>query len=209
MEARPAIRPSVVAGLAALALLSGCSHKTSHAASASSPKTALASPQAWPLYGLNAAHDARYKAPQGAAGEPVQWVFHVPGAVPNGMKKAAIKRTYVTITAVRDLVGIPIGASVADGNVYVPDDNGFLYALDGSDGHMLWKFNIVPHGSLTKRVPGGIREWKHGPLYVHLLLQVWQRSPCCRDAVIKHRMPPAHHHPRPRSHPPMRGRFMG
>ncbi|WP_297389511.1 PQQ-binding-like beta-propeller repeat protein [Acidiferrobacter sp.] len=154
MEARPAIRPSVVAGLAALALLSGCSHKASQTASASSSKTALVSPHAWPLYGLNAAHNARYKAPQGAVGEPVQWVFHVPGAVPNGMKKAAIKRTYVTITAVRDLVGIPIGASVADGNVYVPDDNGFLYALDGSDGHMLWKFNALNQIMTTPLVAG-------------------------------------------------------
>ena len=141
METRPSIRPSVIVSLAAFALLSGCGHKTPQA-SGMSPKTALASPHAWPLYGLNAAHDARYKAAQGATAS-VHWVFHVPGAVPKGMKKPAIKRTYVTITAVRDLIGIPIGASVADGKVYVPDDNGFLYALDGSDGHMLWKFNAL------------------------------------------------------------------
>ena len=154
MKARPTVRLSVVAGLAALALLAGCSHKSSDKGSGSSSKTALASPHAWPLYGLNAAHDARYEGAQGSGSKAVHWVFHVPGAVPKGMKKPAIKRTYVSITAVRDLVGIPIGAAVADGAVYVPDDNGFVYALDASNGHMRWKFNALNEIMTTPLVAG-------------------------------------------------------
>ncbi len=152
MEARPAKRLSVAASLAALALLSGCSHKSPQA-SASAPEAALASPHAWPLYGLNAAHDARYEGAKGAQAA-VHWVFQVPGAIPDGMKKAAIKRTYVNITSVRDLVGIPVGVAVADGTVYVPDDNGFVYALDGSNGHLLWKFNALNEIMTTPLVAG-------------------------------------------------------
>ncbi len=106
------------------------------------------------MYGLNAAHDARYEGAKGTVPVSIHWVFRVPGAVPKGMKKAAIKRRYVSITDVRDLVGIPIGVSVVGGTVYVADDNGFLYALDGSDGQDLWKFDALNQIMTTPLVAG-------------------------------------------------------
>lgn len=153
METPSIKRLSVVASGVLLALLSGCSHKSAQGKAGES-KTAWVSPHAWPLYGLNAAHDARYVGAQGESKQGVQWVFQVPSAVPADMKKQAIKKTYVSITAVRDLVGIPIGVGVADGLVYVPDDNGYVYALDGANGHLKWKFNARNEIMTTPLVAG-------------------------------------------------------
>ncbi|MHB8252312.1 MAG: outer membrane protein assembly factor BamB family protein [Acidiferrobacter sp.] len=65
-----------------------------------------------------------------------------------------MNKTYVSITAVRDLVGIPIGVSVVDGTVYVPDDNGFVYAVDAADGHLQWQFNALNQIMSTPLVAG-------------------------------------------------------
>ncbi len=162
MRLRPTTRISVMATVAALAFLSGCSHKPAPAkssplkAATAKPKAAsgtpLASPHTWLAYAGNAAHDPSYAAPKGAPG--VSWIFRVPGSVPGRMSKAQIKKTYVSMTAVRDLVGIPIGVSVADGTVYVPDDNGFVYAVNGSNGHVLWRFNARNEIMTTPLVAG-------------------------------------------------------
>ncbi len=44
-------------------------------------------------------------------------------------------------TSVRDLVGFPIGAAVADGTLFAPNDNGYLYALNPLTGKPIWRFN--------------------------------------------------------------------
>ncbi len=161
MNRRLTTRLSVIATVTALAVLSGCSH-TSTSAKSTSPKAAstsklaqgtpLASPATWLAYGRNSAHDARYRGPKGAAA--VSWIFRVPGALPPHMSKAQIKKTYVGMTAVRDLVGIPVGVSVVDGTVYVPDDDGYVYAVNGSNGHMLWLFNARNEIMTTPLVAG-------------------------------------------------------
>lgn len=99
-------------------------------------------PQAWPMYGMNPAHDATYDEP-GATAKPVAWKFGVPGAVPLAATPGEVMKTYVDVTAVRDLVGIPVGVSVVAGTVYVPSDNGRVYALNASDGKLAWQFNAL------------------------------------------------------------------
>lgn len=99
-------------------------------------------PQAWPMYGLNPAHDATYNESQGTA-DSISWKFSVPDAVPLTATPAEVKKKYISITAVRDLVGIPVGVSVVDGVVYVPNDNGHLYALNATNGKLLWEFNAL------------------------------------------------------------------
>lgn len=153
MKPRPVMRLSVVVTLAAAALLAGCSHKVSSSQSEAS-KTALASPHNWPVYGLNGAHNAHFKGASGAHAKPVNWVFRVPGSVAKHASKAVVRKTYVSITAVRDLVGIPIGVSVVDGAVYVPDDNGFVYALNAKNGKLRWKFNAMNQIMTTPIVYG-------------------------------------------------------
>ncbi|MHB1566058.1 MAG: outer membrane protein assembly factor BamB family protein [Acidiferrobacter sp.] len=138
------LRTSLTASIAVASVLAGCSHhrKTAAAvpAAASAQKTVrLASPHSWPVYGLNNAHDAAFSGGSVAGG--VRWVFRVPGAIPSHMGKKAVEKTYVSVTAVRDLVGIPVGVSVVDGVVYVPDDNGFVYAVNAETGHLKWQFN--------------------------------------------------------------------
>jgi len=158
MRLGPVRRFSVIATFAALGLLSGCSHKSPGTKASSSEggaaTVALDSPHSWPMYGLNSAHDARYKLPAGSSAQSVDWVFRVPGAVPPDMKKADIKKAYVSITAVRDIVGIPIGVSVVDSTVYVPDDNGYVYAVDAGNGHLKWEFNALNEIMTTPLVAG-------------------------------------------------------
>lgn len=89
---------------------------------------------------MNAAHDAAY-IPAGNQRRPVSWKFAVPGAIPLDATMNAVKREYVSITAVRDLVGIPVGISLVDGIAYVPGDDGHLYALNANDGSLLWTFD--------------------------------------------------------------------
>lgn len=171
MKLRPPTRLTLMATVTALAFLSGCSHKPAVKAATISQATtikpqaasgpSLASPHTWLAYGRNPAHEASYAGPKGVAA--VSWIFRVPGSVPGHMAKAQIKKIYVSMTAVRDLIGIPIGVSVADGTVYVPDDNGFLYAVNGSNGHMLWHFNARNEIMTTPLVAG------HG---VHKLVYV-------------------------------------
>lgn len=157
MRLRPTTHVSLVATTVALAFLSGCSHKPAPTKSAPTKPQAvsaatLASPRTWLSYAKNAAHNATYTASKGV--KSVSWIFRVPGSVPARMSKAQIQKTYVSMTAVRDLVGIPIGVSVADGTVYVPDDNGFVYAVNGSNGHLLWHFNAHNEVMTTPLVAG-------------------------------------------------------
>ncbi|HET8610250.1 MAG TPA: PQQ-binding-like beta-propeller repeat protein [Burkholderiales bacterium] len=105
-----------------------------------SDTVASAYPSSWPMYGFNAAHDAAHRS-EGGSGQPASWKFAVPNAIPLDTTVDAVKKEYVSITAVRDLVGIPVGVSIVDGIVYVPGDDGYLYALDAADGKLLWKFD--------------------------------------------------------------------
>jgi outer membrane protein assembly factor BamB len=93
----------------------------------------------WPMYGLNPAHDGTSLSTHRS--EPASWKFSVPGAIALDAKRDEVKDEYVNITAVRDLVGIPVGVSVVDGVVYAPGDDGFLYALNAANGNLIWKFN--------------------------------------------------------------------
>jgi outer membrane protein assembly factor BamB len=54
------------------------------------------------------------------------------------MSIRAIKKRYINVTTVRDLLGIPIGVSVVNGIVYVPSDNDYLYALNVKTGKPVW-----------------------------------------------------------------------
>ncbi|MBU6485129.1 MAG: PQQ-binding-like beta-propeller repeat protein [Betaproteobacteria bacterium] len=99
-------------------------------------------PQAWPMYGMNSAHAATYDEP-GATAKPVAWKFGVPGAVPLAATPDDVKNRYVDVTAVRDLVGIPVGVSVVAGMVYIPSDNGHVYALNAGDGKLAWQFDAL------------------------------------------------------------------
>lgn len=99
-------------------------------------------PQSWPMYGMNPAHDAAWGA-SGSDAKPVAWQFAVPGAVARSTTPEDVKKRYVNITAVRDLVGIPVGVSVVDGTVYVPSDNGHVYALGATNGKLVWQFDAL------------------------------------------------------------------
>lgn len=146
-----------VASLAAAASLVGCNHhgRQPHVAASAPDGQAVrfVSPHSWPVYGFDSAHNATFAG----RGRGVHWVFRVPGAIPPQMGKPAVKKVYVTVTAVRDLVGIPVGVSVVDGIVYIPDDNGFVYAVDARTGHLLWAFNALNQIMTTPIVAG------HGP----------------------------------------------
>lgn len=122
-----------------LAVLVGSMPLSTHASAQALTPSKPAGATSWPMYGLNAAHDATYVSAHPSP--PVSWKFSVPRAIPLSAKLDAVKSQYVNITAVRDLVGIPVGVSVVDGVVYVPCDDGFLYALSAVDGKLLWKFS--------------------------------------------------------------------
>ena len=160
MRSQFILRSVMAIPLAAAAALSGCGHhapKTS--ATAASGQTAAAAaaaaaghmgPKSWPVYGLNDAHDAAF-AGSGAA---VHWIYKVPGAIPAGMTPKQVRATYGNPTTVRDLVGVPIGVAVVDGTVYVPDDNGYVYALNAADGQKEWQFNALNQIMTTPVVAG-------------------------------------------------------
>lgn len=99
-------------------------------------------PQSWPMYGMNAAHEATWNG-SGTGANPVGWKFAVPGAVALAATPEDVRRQYVNVTAVRDLVGIPVGVSVAGGIVYVPGDDGHVYALGAADGKLVWQFDAL------------------------------------------------------------------
>ncbi|MHB1950502.1 MAG: outer membrane protein assembly factor BamB family protein [Acidiferrobacteraceae bacterium] len=109
-------------------------------------------PGQWPMYALRADHDAVFG--MGATGTGAGWTIALPGAVPAGAGKAWIRRTYVSPTAVRDRVGVPVGVSVVRGVIYVPDDNGHLYAVDAGTGAIRWSFNAHNQIMTTPIVAG-------------------------------------------------------
>lgn len=96
-------------------------------AEASSEQT----PQQWITYAMESGHNAYYNS----AFPSVSWAFMAPGA--NKINRHVVVKT----TTIRDLVGFPIGVAVVHGVVYAPNDNGFLYALDAENGHLLWSAN--------------------------------------------------------------------
>lgn len=122
-------------------ILSACADMGTGVAASTASSSSSAYPSSWPVYGLNAAHDAAYDTVKAPGLPPASWRFAVPGAIPLDATADAVKKTYVSITAVRDLVGIPVGVSVVDGIVYVPGDDGYLYALNAADGQLRWKFD--------------------------------------------------------------------
>lgn len=150
---------ALLSAVSAPALMAGCAH-LGHAPAASPPSAASASqasavsyPEAWPLYGLSADHNAVYHSGLPGADGP-EWTLPLPGAVPKGADKAWIKRTYVNGYNVRDLVGVPIGVSLAGGWVYVPDDNGRLYAVDAKTGRIGWSFDAHNQIMTTPLIAG-------------------------------------------------------
>ncbi|MHB8563861.1 MAG: outer membrane protein assembly factor BamB family protein [Acidiferrobacteraceae bacterium] len=125
---------------AAITVTSMTSHRNSH------------DPGQWPMYGLDAAHNAVFGST--GSGRGAGWMLALPGAIPAGTPTVLIKKNYVNITSVRDLVGVPVGVSVVDGTVYVPDDNGHLYAVDATTGRILWHFNARNQIMTTPLVAG-------------------------------------------------------
>lgn len=123
-------------------------------ASAQVRQTQITSPKPgeWPAYGLDASHNA--VAGMAGMGRGAGWIVALPGAVPASAGKAWIRKTYVSVTAVRDLVGVPVGVSVVRGVVYVPDDNGHLYAVDARTGAVRWSFNARNQIMTTPIVAG-------------------------------------------------------
>ena len=87
-------------------------------------------PGAWPMYALQPSHNAVFAS----AFPAVRWTFEAPGA---NDARSAVKSN----TTIRDLVGFPIGVAVANGAVYAPNDNGYVYKLDALSGKLLWAFN--------------------------------------------------------------------
>ncbi|WP_226824195.1 outer membrane protein assembly factor BamB family protein [Acidithiobacillus caldus] len=87
-------------------------------------------PTLWPMYAFQPGHNAFIKLPFPA----VSWTFEVPGA-------AAARKAVLNNTTIRDLVGFPIGVSVADHAVFAPNDNGYLYKLQAKSGKLDWAFD--------------------------------------------------------------------
>lgn len=141
------------------AVMAGCAHisrapsvSVSQAASPS-PAPVASYPEVWSLYGFTPDHNAVYHSGLPGADGPV-WTLPLPGAVPQGAGKDWIKRTYVNGYNVRDLVGVPIGVSVARGWVYVPDDNGRLYAVEAQTGRIGWSFDARNQIMTTPLIAG-------------------------------------------------------
>ena len=88
-------------------------------------------PQQWTTYAMEAGHNAYYVS----AFPSVSWTFMVPGS--NEINRQVVR----SVTTIRDLVGFPIGVAVAHGTVYASNDNGYLYALNAHNGHLLWSVN--------------------------------------------------------------------
>lgn len=141
-------RRSRFVALASVLLLGGCAQIPWSAPAGSRAQNY---PADWHLYGMNAAHRATWT--QGAAQAPA-WAVALPGAVPKHATKAWIKHRYVSITAVRDLVGVPVGVAAVRGHIYVPDDNGYLYSVDALSGHLEWRFNAHNQIMTTPLVAG-------------------------------------------------------
>jgi len=154
MKRNPLYR-ALITAVAVPVLMAGCAHYSTAGQAPAAPQQASTAqyPAAWPLYGLNAGHDAVFNSRMAMPDGPA-WEIALPGAVPKGASKARIKQIYVSITAVRDLVGVPIGVSVVDGTVYVSDDNGYLYAVEAQTGRVGWGFDAKNQIMTTPIVAG-------------------------------------------------------
>jgi polyvinyl alcohol dehydrogenase (cytochrome) len=102
------------------------------------PDPALAAyfPRTWTTYGSNAGRNAVFALPQGAPAilrNGVRWSFAGAGAVP--LDGPPVNNSIIT-TAYG--VGMPVGASVAEGIAYVGSDNGYTYALNAVTGKLIW-----------------------------------------------------------------------
>ncbi|OCX74433.1 hypothetical protein A6M27_00930 [Acidithiobacillus thiooxidans] len=89
-------------------------------------------PDQWLTYAMSAGHNAVYQS----AFPSISWTFSVPGA--NTINRKIVRK----LTTIRDLVGFPIGVAVADGIVFAPNDNGYLYAINATNGRLLWSVNV-------------------------------------------------------------------
>ncbi len=93
-------------------------------------------PSDWKTYGSVAGRNAVFPVPHTAPEalqQGVTWAFAGAGAIPlNGPPLAGdFKTTAYTI-------GMPVGVSVAQGILYVGDDNGYTYALNAMTGKIVW-----------------------------------------------------------------------
>lgn len=93
-------------------------------------------PRDWKAYGSVSGRNAVFPVADSAPTslkEGVQWSFAGAGAIPlDGPPLGGdFKITAYTI-------GMPVGVSVAQGIVYVGDDNGYTYALNAMSGKLIW-----------------------------------------------------------------------
>ncbi len=93
-------------------------------------------PSEWKTYGSVAGRNAVFAVPNSAPDalqHGVTWAFAGAGAIPlNGPPlDGDFKTTAYTI-------GMPVGVSVAQGLLYVGDDNGYTYALNAMTGKLVW-----------------------------------------------------------------------
>ncbi len=123
--------------------LSGCAKKASKPPVTSGPGIAgVVYPSSWHMYALNPGHAATFNK-SGEKAAAVSWKFGVKNAIPLSMPVSEIKKKYVGITNVRDLIGIPIGVAVVKGVVFAPNDNGYVYAINAANGQLIWKANVL------------------------------------------------------------------
>lgn len=133
---------------------------TAVALSASVPLAGVAyaagaeTPSEWVTYAMTETHNAYFQS-----GFPaVSWTFMAPGA------DRIDRRIVRSNTAIRDLVGFPIGAAVVNGKAFASNDDGHVYCLDAHTGKLLWSrdlYNqimstpiVVKEGGMTLVVAG-------------------------------------------------------
>jgi outer membrane protein assembly factor BamB len=132
----------VIAGVAALI---GLAAPTARADTG--PSRAL--PTQWTTYSGDIEHDSAFKAPPGAAGallsQGVSWRFAEAQALPLSVKygkdaKALGPRSAPVKTT--QFLGNAVGVTVVGTIVYVESDAGYVYALDATTGHMIWRAKV-------------------------------------------------------------------
>lgn len=107
-------------------------------------------PSEWTTYAMTGTHNAHFVSDFPA----VSWTFVTPGA------DRIDRRIVRSNTAIRDLVGFPIGAAVVDGKVFASNDNGYVYCLDAMTGKLLWSrylYNQIMSTPIVVRTGAGER----------------------------------------------------